>query len=83
VGKLPEAYHDRHAAKDGASRVPLCDEPRDIALQRFCDPRGSETIDRVGTDKVTFQHNNLHSVKGWMEVIIYRNYSLYLLSLLF
>ena len=64
LGKLPEACDYGNTAKDRASRVPLFGEPCDIALQRFCNPRGAETVDCVGSDKVAFQHNNLHSVKG-------------------
>jgi hypothetical protein len=71
--KLPETHDDRHTPKDGARRVSLLGEPHDVSLERLGEPECSQAVQGVGLDEVVFQHGNLHSERGRMEVSMDRS----------
>jgi hypothetical protein len=60
--KRTEANQYRHTTEDVARGVAVIGQPADVLLDRCGDPRGADAIDRLGSNEIVLQHDNLRSV---------------------
>src|SRR2546430_28718 len=57
--KLSELHQNWNTAKHIPGCVASLVQPGDVLLNRLADPRSTDAVDRIGSDEITLQHDNL------------------------
>src|SRR5271166_4446091 len=68
IGEIGELHQNRNATQNAARRISRLAQRDRVEFDALSQPTAHNPVDRLGLEKKTFQHDNLHSEIGTWRV---------------